>query len=98
MMARKKINKALMAAKFTKDTKKSAKLTDIRKQIKTAREIQFKPLTGLSKELNYLAREIETDEIHLQDIKKGHHSSDEKEPVSARVAITQRRLKSQHQQ
>ncbi len=51
-MVRKKINKALMANRFTKDTKKSAKITDIRKQIKTARDINFKPLTGLSKELN----------------------------------------------
>lgn len=58
-----------MAARFTKDTKKSAKLTDIRKQIKTAREIDFKPLTGLSKELNYLAREIETGDLQMQDIK-----------------------------
>ena len=34
-------------------------MTDIRKQIKTARDINYKPLTGLSKELNFLAKEME---------------------------------------
>ena len=49
----------MLAAKFTSDTKKSSKVSDIRKQIKTARDINYKPLTGLSKELNYLAKEME---------------------------------------
>eukprot|EP00347_Sterkiella_histriomuscorum_P020629 403337071 len=60
LSAKKKINKALLAAKFAKDTKKSAKATDIRKQIRTARDMNYKPLTGLSKELNYLAKELES--------------------------------------
>lgn len=50
--AKKKIKKALLIARFTKDTRLGAQITDIRKQISAAKEVDFKPLTGLSRELN----------------------------------------------
>ncbi|CDW75589.1 UNKNOWN [Stylonychia lemnae] len=59
LKTKKRISKALIAAKFTSDTRKTSKISDLRKQIKTARDINYKPLTGLSKELNFLAKEME---------------------------------------
>ena len=62
LKAKKKIQKALIVAKFTKDTRKQVKNSDIRKQINTARDLDFKPLPGISRELNQIAKQME--EIH----------------------------------
>ena len=58
MSMKKILNKARLASKFTKDTKQVAKQHDLRNQLMSAREVNHKKYTGLSKELNMLANQV----------------------------------------